>query len=103
MVNKVSRRKSTAKVKLKANSQEERIHLWKQHFENLLRKPLKVTHEPITKIISCMQFFAGLYVIFMDSYIWAYQCLCVGVHKKMLLMSSSLLLWPYSACFVYLT
>ena len=28
------------------------MHLWKQHFENLLRKPLKVTHEPITKVIS---------------------------------------------------
>ena len=48
----MSRRKNTAKAKLKATSQEERIHLWKQHIENLLRKPLKVTHEPITKIIS---------------------------------------------------
>ena len=26
--------------------------MWKQHFENLLGKPSKVTHEPITKIIS---------------------------------------------------
>ena len=26
--------------------------LWKQHFENLLRHPPKVTHEPITRIIS---------------------------------------------------
>ena len=42
-VNKVSRRKSTAKAK-------ERIHLWKQHFENLLGKPPKVTHEPIPKL-----------------------------------------------------
>ena len=50
-VNEVSRRKSTARAKLKAASQEERIHLWKQHFENLLRKPLKVTDEPITEII----------------------------------------------------
>ena len=40
MVNKVSRRKSIAKAKLKATSQEERIHLWKQYFENLLEKPL---------------------------------------------------------------
>ena len=48
----MSRRKSTAKTKLKPTSQEERIHLWKQHFENLLGKPPKVTHEPITKIIS---------------------------------------------------
>ena len=50
-VYKVSRRKSTVKAKLKANSQEERIHVWKQHFENLLGKPQKVTHEPIMKII----------------------------------------------------
>ena len=47
----MSRRKSTAKAKLKATSQEERIQLWKQHFENLFRASLKVTHEPITRII----------------------------------------------------
>ena len=40
------------KAILKATSQEERIYLWKQHFENLLGKPSKVMHEPITKIIS---------------------------------------------------
>ena len=48
-INKVSRRKSTAKVKLKAANQQERIKLWKQ---NLLGNPPKVTHEPITRIIS---------------------------------------------------
>ena len=48
----VSRRKSTAKPKLKATSQRDRMHLWKQHFENLLGNPPEVTHEPITKIIS---------------------------------------------------
>ena len=52
MVNEVSRRKSTAKAKMKATSQEYRMQLWKEHFENLLGKPLKVTDEPITKIIS---------------------------------------------------
>ena len=51
-VNKVGRRKSTAKGKLKATSQEERLRLWKQHFENLLGKLPKVTLEPITKILS---------------------------------------------------
>ena len=51
-VNEVSRRKSTAKAKLKANSQEERIQLWKQRFENLLGPHApKVTHEPTRKII----------------------------------------------------
>ena len=50
-VNKVSRKKSTAKAKLKATSQEEQIQLWKEHFKNLLGNPLKVTHEPIKRII----------------------------------------------------
>ena len=51
-INEVSRRKSTAKAKLKATSQQDQIYLWKQHFENLLGNPLEVTHEPITRIIS---------------------------------------------------
>ena len=45
----MSERKSPAKVKLNATSQEERIHQRKQHFENLLGKLPKFTHEPITK------------------------------------------------------
>ena len=51
-INEVSRRKNTAKAKLKAANQHERIKLWKQHFENLLGNPPKITHEPITRIIS---------------------------------------------------
>ena len=51
-INEVSRRKSTAKVKLKAANQQERIKLWKQHFKNLLGNPPKVMNEPITRIIS---------------------------------------------------
>ena len=43
---------NTAKAKLKAANQQERIKLWKQHFENLLGNPPKITHEPITRIIS---------------------------------------------------
>ena len=50
--NEVSRRKNTAKAKLKAVNQQERIKLWKQHFENLLGNSPKVTYEPITKIIN---------------------------------------------------
>ena len=38
-INEVSTRKNTAKAKLKATNQQERIKLWKQHFENLLWKP----------------------------------------------------------------
>ena len=48
----MSRRKNTTKAKLKAANQQERIKLWKQHFENLLGNPPKITHEPITRIIS---------------------------------------------------
>ena len=51
-INEGSRRKNTAKAKLKAANQQERIKLWKQHFENLLGNPPKVTHEPINRIIS---------------------------------------------------
>ena len=51
-INEVSRRKNTAKAKLKAANQQERIKLWKPHFENLLGNPPKITHEPITRIIS---------------------------------------------------
>ena len=51
-INEVSRRKNTAKAKLKAAHQQERIKLWKQQFENLLGNPPKITHEPITRIIS---------------------------------------------------
>ena len=51
-INEVSRRKSTAKGKLKAASQQERVKLWEQHFKNLLGSPPKITDEPITRIIS---------------------------------------------------
>ena len=51
-INEVSRRKRTVKAKLKAANQQERIRQWKQHIENLLGNPQKVTHEPITRIIS---------------------------------------------------
>ena len=51
-INEMSRRKNTAKGKLKAANQQDRIKLWKQHFENLLGNPPKITHEPITRIIS---------------------------------------------------
>ena len=51
-INEVSRRKSTAKAKLKAASQQERVELWEQHFKNLLGNPPKITDEPITRIIS---------------------------------------------------
>ena len=51
-INEVSRKESTTKAKLKAKNYQEKIKLWKQHFENLQGNPPKVTHEPITRIIS---------------------------------------------------
>ena len=39
-------------AKLKATSQQDRIQLWKQDFENLLGNPTEITHEPIMRIIS---------------------------------------------------
>ena len=51
-INKVSGRKNPTKAKLKTTNQQERIKLWKQHFENLLGNLPKVKHEPITRIIS---------------------------------------------------
>ena len=39
---------------MKATNQQERIKLWKQHFENLLGNPPRVTHKPIRGII-CKQ------------------------------------------------
>ena len=66
-VNEVSRRKSTAKAKLKTTSQEERIQLWKQHFENLLGKPPKIAHEPITKIIKQLDINLGQFTQELDS------------------------------------
>ena len=51
-INEVSRRKSTAKGKLKAENQQERIKLLKQHFKNLLGNSPKVTQGLITRIIS---------------------------------------------------
>ena len=50
-VNEVSKRKSTAKTKLKATSQQDRIHLWKQHFEDLLENSPKILLEPVSRII----------------------------------------------------
>ena len=50
-VNKVSKRKSTSRAKLKTASQEEKIHMWKEHFKNLLENSLQVTDKPMTKII----------------------------------------------------
>ena len=44
--------KRRAKAKLKAASQQERIKLSKQNFENLQGNPPKVMDEPITRIIS---------------------------------------------------
>ena len=50
--NKRSKTKSTSRAKLKSTSQEERIHIWKEHFKKLLGKSPKVTNKAITKFIN---------------------------------------------------
>ena len=44
--------KCTPRTKLKAACQEERLQMWKENLKNLLGNFLKVTIEPITKIIN---------------------------------------------------
>ena len=48
----MSKRNNSAKAKLKAATQEERIHMWKQLFKNLLGKPPKIMDESTLKIMS---------------------------------------------------
>ena len=48
----MSKRKSPTRPKPKAASQKERIHLWKEHFKDLLGKYPKITDKPIMKIIN---------------------------------------------------
>ena len=52
IINDVSKRQSTTRFGLKSASQEERIHMWKENFKNLIGKSSKVTDKPITKIIN---------------------------------------------------
>ena len=40
------------RAKLKAASQEERRHKWKEHFRNLLGSPFEITEKPFQKIIN---------------------------------------------------
>ena len=47
-----SKRKNTSRAKLKAASQEERIHVWKEHFKNLFGNSPKIKDRPIAKIIN---------------------------------------------------
>ena len=48
----MKRKMSTQPGRKYCGDQQERIKLWKQHFENLFGNPPKIKHEPITRIIS---------------------------------------------------
>ena len=50
-VNEISGRKNTSRGKLKANSPQERITKWKEHFSNLLGKPPVTNEKPIINVI----------------------------------------------------
>ena len=45
-VNEISGRKRSYKAKLKASDQEDRLHKWKEHFQNLLGKAPNVLDRP---------------------------------------------------------
>ena len=46
-------KKEHLKSKIKAASQKEHIHMWEEHFKNLLWNFPEVTNKPIAKIINC--------------------------------------------------
>ena len=50
IVNEVTGRKTYSNSKLKASSQEERLKLWKEHFQNLLGNTPSVSDKPIETI-----------------------------------------------------
>ena len=45
----MNERKNTSRANLKADSREERLHEWKEHFKNLLGNPQKMIDKPIQK------------------------------------------------------
>ena len=49
-VNEVTGRKKSNEGRLKANSPEERLKLWKNHFEQLLGQPTVLDDQPIEKV-----------------------------------------------------
>ena len=53
-VNEISGRKNTKKGQIRAESPEERIELWKKHFENLLGKPPVINDCPIEKVFETL-------------------------------------------------
>ena len=48
----MNKRNSISRGKLKAASQKERMHIWKEYFKNLLGKSPKVIDKPYMKIIN---------------------------------------------------
>ena len=49
-INEVRKRKSISRVKLNATSQEERMHMWTEHFKNILGNSHKVIDKTPTKL-----------------------------------------------------
>ena len=54
IVNEVSGRKKSKHSQIRANSPEERIKLWKKHFENLLGQPPVIDDQPINKVFDTL-------------------------------------------------
>ena len=51
IVNEISGRKSTSKLKLKATSQKDRLQKWKEHFQKRLGNPPKIIENNTQKIV----------------------------------------------------
>ena len=59
IVNEVSGRKGTKTNQIRANSPEERIKLWKEHFQNLLGQPPVIDDQPINKVFDTLPIVTG--------------------------------------------
>lgn len=60
-MNEVSGRKRSSCSKIRAASPEERIRLWKKHFENLLGQPQVVDEQLITKVFDILSIETGVF------------------------------------------
>ena len=54
-VNEISGRKNSKKGLIRANSHEEHVKLWKEHFEKLLGQPIIIDDHPVERVFDSLQ------------------------------------------------
>ena len=54
-INEVTGRKKTNAGKIKAKSTEERVKLWKEHFQQLLGNPTTIIDKPVERVFDTLQ------------------------------------------------